>query len=128
MPMNQEVKAQWVAALRSGAYEQGRSHLRSTEDKFCCLGVLCDVAVEQGLATWQPSMLNPDAFYVAGKGTDRSPALLPVVVQQWAGLCGSPQFTGGGGEYAGCALTSVNDNEQETFSGIADLIEADSGL
>lgn len=39
--MNPEIKAQWVAALRSGEYVQGRKSLRSLDDEFCCLGVLC---------------------------------------------------------------------------------------
>lgn len=35
-------KTKWVAALRSGEYEQGESYLE-WDDKFCCLGVLCKV-------------------------------------------------------------------------------------
>ena len=34
---------EWVKALRSGEYQQGRGCLRSRDDKFCCLGVLCDL-------------------------------------------------------------------------------------
>ncbi len=41
--MDQEVKAKWIAALKSGKYKQGRDRLRGPKDKFCCLGVLCDV-------------------------------------------------------------------------------------
>src|SRR3954466_4218538 len=47
-----EVKEKWVAALRSGEYKQGRSYLHSQnpdgEDRFCCLGVLCELAVQEG--------------------------------------------------------------------------------
>ena len=32
----------WLAALRSGKYVQGKGRLRE-DDSFCCLGVLCDV-------------------------------------------------------------------------------------
>src|SRR3990167_1245866 len=38
--MNAKIKAQWVAALRSGRYTQGYGKLRSG-GKYCCLGVLC---------------------------------------------------------------------------------------
>lgn len=38
-----ELKAKWVEALRSGKYKQGILCLRSFDDKFCCLGVLCDI-------------------------------------------------------------------------------------
>lgn len=51
--MNPDIKESWVAALRSGKYEQTRGYLHvveSVSDKnpegFCCLGVLCDL-VEQ---------------------------------------------------------------------------------
>ena len=40
--MTPEFKAQWIAALRSGKYEQGKGRLREG-DKFCCLGVACDL-------------------------------------------------------------------------------------
>jgi hypothetical protein len=40
--MNKEIKARWLEALRSGKYEQGTTYLKNG-DKYCCLGVLCDV-------------------------------------------------------------------------------------
>jgi hypothetical protein len=49
-PRNKGLVKKWVEALRSGKYQQGRSSLRAkgipialAQDKFCCLGVLCDV-------------------------------------------------------------------------------------
>lgn len=44
--MDAVTKDKWVAALRSGDYQQGRSRLvhEGRSGKFyCCLGVLCDV-------------------------------------------------------------------------------------
>ena len=41
--MDKELKAKWVKALRSGKYEQGRTHLHR-DGHYCCLGVLLDVA------------------------------------------------------------------------------------
>jgi len=43
LKLKPEVKAQWLAALRSGDYEQGHGIMRTLDNKFCCLGVLCDV-------------------------------------------------------------------------------------
>lgn len=43
--MKQEV-TDWIAALRSGKYQQGKHALVRTElgvDHFCCLGVLCSL-------------------------------------------------------------------------------------
>jgi hypothetical protein len=53
--MNQEVKQKWIAALRSGEYSQGNMRLKITEaapswaDKHCCLGVLCEIGVKEGV-------------------------------------------------------------------------------
>lgn len=33
---------EWVAALRSGEYKQGREYLQKG-DEYCCLGVVCDL-------------------------------------------------------------------------------------
>lgn len=54
--MKTEIKKKWLAALRSGKYQQGEFALRKVEltedeegnfveagEKFCCLGVLCDI-------------------------------------------------------------------------------------
>jgi hypothetical protein len=42
--MDAELKAKWIAALRSGEYPQGRMSLRDGANRHCCLGVLCAVA------------------------------------------------------------------------------------
>lgn len=34
--------AMWIAALRSGLYEQGTKYL-NCDGKYCCLGVLCEI-------------------------------------------------------------------------------------
>ncbi len=42
MKFKENIRKRWVAALRSGNYKQGKRRLR-VEDRFCCLGVLCDI-------------------------------------------------------------------------------------
>ena len=45
--MNQEIKAQWIKDLRSGAFPQGHGELVSDNGdhlSYCCLGVLCHQA------------------------------------------------------------------------------------
>lgn len=42
--MKEELKQKWVDELRSGKYEQGRRCLKSTQGKYCCLGVLCEIS------------------------------------------------------------------------------------
>lgn len=41
--MKNVTKEEWVVALRSGEYKQGPGALHRG-DKFCCLGVLCDLS------------------------------------------------------------------------------------
>jgi hypothetical protein len=40
--VNTEIKAKWVAALRSGEYKQIKGNLK-TSSGYCCLGVLCEI-------------------------------------------------------------------------------------
>ena len=46
--MNTQAKAKTIAALRSGKYSQTGGRLRRTEKPYayCCLGVMCEVALE----------------------------------------------------------------------------------
>ena len=46
---NKEKLAKWVAALRGGKYRQTKGVLHETPDRFCCLGVLCDI---HGTGRW----------------------------------------------------------------------------
>lgn len=55
--MNIENAWFWHKALKSDKYKQGRDVLRNSDDKFCCLGVLCDVAINNGVKVeW---LINP---------------------------------------------------------------------
>lgn len=52
--MNPKIKHDWLKALRSGKYKQGRHALRNYNEEgsdYCCLGVLCDVLDPSG---WIP--------------------------------------------------------------------------
>lgn len=39
-----DIVEQWIMALRSGQYKQGKHRLRNDRDEFCCLGVLADIS------------------------------------------------------------------------------------
>lgn len=49
--LNPELKAKWLDALRGGKYKQGQAFLRTSDECFCCLGVLGDVAAPTLWAT-----------------------------------------------------------------------------
>jgi hypothetical protein len=64
--MKKTVKEAWLKALRNGEYEQGRNRLFDGK-KFCCLGVLYDIAVDgywkyDGENGWVPSIYRGDNF------------------------------------------------------------------
>lgn len=117
MSMKPEVKEKWVAALRGGEYEQGDSQLRSADNRFCCLGVLCDLAEKAGVVE-AVSLHDDDGYYYAGAS-----AYLPRRVQDWAGLEQEDPEVQYEDEDDHRSLSALND-EGETFSEIADLIEA----
>ncbi len=41
--MKKTLARKWVKALRSGKYEQGFGSIKCADNKFCCLGVLCEI-------------------------------------------------------------------------------------
>jgi hypothetical protein len=116
--MNPEVKQKWVAALRSGEYEQ-TGHCLRDNNQFCCLGVLCDVFIkETGGARWKDVQIGYEfVSSTEDEGESEEGSLLPYVVYEWAGLDGGNPVMG---EHS---ATSYNDELGKTFPEIADLIE-----
>jgi hypothetical protein len=117
--VKKEVKDKWLTALRSGEYKQGPGALRRG-DEFCCLGVLCDLAVKEGVVTVQdstPSYTGPTQY---AYGVNDDAAYLPREVRDWADLPRNPHITEDGGERL--SLAYFNDVGQ-SFDAIAALIE-----
>lgn len=66
--MNKQLKSNWLSGLRSGKYKQGRDVLRSRRNRYCCLGVLADVAG----ASWEENE-ERDAYEMRlGRSKSRS--------------------------------------------------------
>ncbi len=63
--MKQDVAEKWVKALRSGEYEQGKYVLRTTDGRYCCLGVLCKL--EPSLE-WNEERRTCDGDYLGLSG------------------------------------------------------------
>lgn len=117
MKMNPEIKAKWVAALRSGEYKQGRSNLRSEDESFCCLGVLCDLYSREFGERWADPSKDADWFSFMNQDNT-----LPRSLKGWAGLTnagGDPVTING----VHAELWEHNDDGR-TFAEIADAIEA----
>lgn len=129
--MNTEVKEKWIAALRSGKYEQGSEKLRSVTG-YCCLGVLCDLYSQEQNQEWEfrgafeeENTQPMDYWYFDGQGE-----FLPETVREWAGLSiASPKVkvnvTGEDDEddwFYNNEIANLNDSGY-TFNALADLIE-----
>ncbi len=115
--MNKEIAKKWVAALRSGAYEQGVGRLRRN-DKFCCLGVLCNLHAQEhpAIAAQQRSPIS----YMENSGG------LPVAVMEWAGMFGQSGSLRTGtaiGNSGYFKLAAMNDSGCYSFLSIAKAIE-----
>jgi hypothetical protein len=136
--MKKAIAAAWATRLRAGGYKQGHGALKVSHNdgkswEYCCLGVLCEMAVEAGVAVQRrgnDSMRFGMTFGAPGAkyGSDEtSSGYLPEVVRVWAGMM-SPsghlrdRFAAKGpytNEKRG--LASRNDGG-ETFDAIADTI------
>lgn len=110
--MDNRVKDLWVQALRSGEYRQTKNYL-STDDGYCCLGVLCEVAIADGLEI--DCQDYGTVFY------DGEDAILPQSVQEWADLGqANPSIDWEADDV--CSLAELNDHGG-TFDEIALVIE-----
>lgn len=76
--MKPEVKEKWIDTLLSGKYEQGREELQTADGKFCCLGVLCEMAIADGVVV--------DVEKAGTVTYNGEYQFLPYEVQQWAGM------------------------------------------
>lgn len=135
MPMNPEIKARWVKALRSRKYKQGRDSLCSVAEDgsktYCCLGVLTDLVIQDGLEIKiEKSRFGSFLIY----GHDFESSYLPAEVRDAVGLDSSiPDVAFGD---VRIDLHDLNDGDELAekprkplgFRKIADLIEADASL
>jgi hypothetical protein len=115
-----EIFRKWTEALRSGDYKQGHGYLRM-KDKYCCLGVLCDVyAKETGKGKWEERFDKTFDFVHTETG-DKNYGVLPEFVRRWAGLWSG---TGTIRKTNTKSLAILNDSRRMSFEEIADIIEA----
>ena len=115
--MKTEVKIQWLTALRSGEYAQGAMRLRRADNTFCCLGVLCDLAVKAGVIEGPTQEFAGGSYMYGAAGNS---AFLPNEVGDWSGVDRFGQ-TSGVEEFFD--VVQMND-DGATFEAIADVIEA----
>ena len=124
--MKKELKKEWIKALRSGKYKQTSRSLR-TPDGFCCLGVLCDIAIKSGEVKnaidehlkWEDQ--NRPYFRIGMESN-----YIPGDIREWAEIIESPIVEQENGETD--YLTNINDAGELSFYDIANLIEKDQSI
>lgn len=127
--MNPEIKAKWVAALRSGEYTQGTCFLKQESDHphaFCCLGVLCDIAAKEGIIEWEVQTWHGrSTWHAASTKTlhDKNSERLPFCVTEWAGLYDVDPDLMLSDSRRSVRVSELNDNVRLDFERIAELIE-----
>lgn len=113
---NKERVRLWVDALRSGEYKQGEGRLARVDNTYCCLGVVCELAIKNGLDVVK-QIYTIDSCY----SYDDEPSFLPLKVREWLGF-NSSDTHGKLSSSIHPSLTSANDSGV-AFNQIADLIE-----
>lgn len=125
----------WVEALESGKHKQTTGYLSITDGKLatkkadglrtkviptgeCCLGVLCEVAIEHGVVV---QVTEKDGIKSYGGHT----ADLPQQVKRWAGLVRSDGGYLRPGKAGGLEKSLASDNDEgKSFTTIAQTIRS----
>jgi hypothetical protein len=109
--MRRIVRDLWINALRSDEYSQGQGCLtkliEGEKDNDCCLGVLCKLALKNGVPLKIRKGNSGVIFY------DGEDLILPLRVVKWAGLDSSNPLS----------AAHLNDDCGFSFSEISDRIE-----
>jgi len=116
-----EVVRAWVRALESGEYKQGREYLCQVRDggrRYCCLGVLCEVASIPGTELTVTNSDGGTRNVVMFDGMDNgSYYFLPRIIDNFLGIGSLGMLK----RSVGVSLANMND-EGESFKRIADTI------
>lgn len=127
--MNPDIKELWIDALLDGKRQQGTGTLKRVVDgvaRYCCLGVLCELAEEAGVVHSQPFFIDSESapltkFAAMEDSFDYEMGVLPLVVLEWAGMDNSTgRFRLS--EAKSSSLTTLNDGGI-SFEEIAEYIK-----
>lgn len=125
--MNEEIKAEWTKRLRSGNIPQRTGNLGHVDGSRCCLGVLCDIAVEKDI------MMAPTVDDNGVLSYDNNTGVLPLRVVRWAEIPPDAYdqdnvagYYGGKGLYGTNKHALADDNDHgKTFVEISNIINTE---
>lgn len=115
--LNKNAK-KWVKALRSGKYKQTNGQLTALKKgepvAHCCLGILCELAVADGVEVKIRDSVDTRTY-------DGNGGVPPDAVMKWAGL----RHAAGDiiVQKESSDLTELNDTQRKSFKQIARVIE-----
>ena len=105
-----EPLAVWVAALRSGEFEQGAKALHP-DDAYCCLGVMCEIAPDVAWTSdYHPDRVAANFVVMDSNGKPPEAVMREFGLDSYAG---EPDL-----------LVEFNDGGDYDFEDIANWIEA----
>lgn len=134
--MNPQIAERWATALESGKFKQAVSALfvglypgfdseetQNAKVGFCCLGVLCVLAKEDGvdMTITLPTRPGEYGWVITPGDTAAETSSLPVPVREWAGMEHSDGVYGIDSNGLPKTLSEDNDNRQ-SFADIANTI------
>lgn len=120
--MKPDIKQKWIEALRSGEYVQGTGCLHNADNgSFCCLGVLCDLADQEGIITSFGSEEDHDGLNGNVYTYDSEKFVLPKSVRDWAGIAQDNPLMSTGMNLMDIA--ELNDHYRYNFERLAELID-----
>lgn len=124
MEPNKDALRKWVAKLRDPNSKQTVGRLGTADGRRCCLGVACDVAVENGVipAPHIPQGSPDLSIFYGSLGAE---SILPHEVSEWLGIEMDPilGYADSEKEIDAQRATFFNDSLGWTFPQIADAIE-----
>jgi hypothetical protein len=106
-----ELRKEWLEALRSGKYKQAQDALHIPDEGYCCLGVLCEVLSNKGIMRRLGYAYTFDTQDEDGVITMETELQQPI--RDLVGL--DKRVTG--------RLIEMNDLAQNSFNEIADYLE-----
>jgi len=114
--MNKTIQKRFVDALRSNEYVQttGFCHI---VDKFCAVGVLCDLYAKEFNREWELGENNSRALMIKGPFEYGFESMIDDVAH-WLGLPDDNLLD---------VLAEMNDESRATFEEIADFVEGLNG-
>lgn len=116
--MKPEIAEMWIEALESGEYKQTSevlTRIYNGEQRHCCLGVLCKLAIKNGLQI--DTRLEEDLLGYPITYYDDEHNYLPAKVRDWAGMNNTR------GVYAKGESLALDNDSAKTFLEIAQIIK-----